>query len=164
MSNDGRLHLHLYFEKPDEANQDMTLGAAAESIRLSVNEMEKKGYIPPNARLMSSREIADTYGFTRQYWEKLLREGKLPYYQTAAGRITVDLWVEGYIQNREKVDEYVRWQKSAVKQASAAKSSYEPIDCPKCGNRTLRFARNSNEVNGVCDSSCGFQFTSTVYE
>jgi len=162
MTSSGKLGLSLYFEEPEGVDADLALGATAESIVQSVAYMQKQGYIPPNARLMSSREIAEAYNFTRQYWEKLMREGKLPYYQTAAGRITVDLWVEGYLQNREKVDEYVTWQKSAVRRALAAKNYNEPIDCPKCGKPTLSYARNQHEVNGSCDSGCGFRFSTST--
>ena len=112
---------------------------------------------------MSSRDIAEKFGSSRQYWEKLLREGKLPYCQTAAGRITADLWVTGYLRNREEVDQYVKWQKIAVKRIlESSPSKY--ATCPKCGETKLSASINRSEINGVCRAECGFEFTSAVPE
>jgi|GEM_PF-2241413 len=165
MSSGGRLHLSLYFENPEEITEDDVLGAAAQSISDGAKTMEQQGYIPLSARLMSSREIADEYGFTRQYWEKLLREGKLPYYQTAAGRITIDLWITGYLQNKEKVDEYARNLKkivNVIKDLRREKRHPQHITCPNCSEETLRYSDNKAELNGLCDAHCGFEFTVAV--
>src|SRR3989344_1319270 len=80
----------------------------ADAIEACHESMEEKGYIPFNAQVMSSRDISKKYGKSRQYWEKLLNENKILYKETSAGRITTNLWVEGYLNDKEKVDQYVK--------------------------------------------------------
>ena len=92
-SNGGTLSLDVNVKEAKNASEKMR--AIASSLKQAVKSMEEQGYIPSRARLMSSRDIADEYGKTRQYWEKLLNEGKILYKETSAGRITTDLWVAG---------------------------------------------------------------------
>ena len=51
--------------------------------------------------LMSSRDISAKYGKSRQYWDKIMKQGKIVNYQVSAGRITFDKFVEDFI---DKVD------------------------------------------------------------
>jgi hypothetical protein len=80
----------------------------AHGIQKCYEQMEQDGLIPFRARTMSSRDIAREYGKSRQYWEKLLSEGKIRYRETSAGRITTDLWIQGYLDDKPNVDKYVR--------------------------------------------------------
>lgn len=121
--------------------------------------MLEKGFVPPEASFMSPTDVAKKYGKTRQYWEKLLSEGKVHYKETSAGRITTDLWVQGYVNNREKRNEYVRHCKKVVDLINKADRTSGRVVCPKCRETTFDFNVNSNgNVNGLCrHTSCGFQ-------
>jgi hypothetical protein len=116
----------------------------------------------PDARFMSSSDVAEEYGHTRQYWEKLINEGKIPYKETSAGRITTDLWVKGYLNNREKVDEYVRNTNKIIKEIIAGKKSNGKIRCPQCGSAEFDYFINADRVNGICRAGCGFRINNTV--
>jgi len=118
--------------------------------------MLSKGYVPPEARFMSSSDLSKEYGKTRQYWEKLLNEEKIPYKETSAGRITTDLWVQGYVNNKEKVDEYVRNSRKVLRSINKDGKGRGNTQCPVCKKQKFRFNVNVNgNINGVCDS-CGF--------
>lgn len=154
------LNLEGKFSKKDKEN------ILAGVINECYKHMEIKGFIPFNAKLMSSRDIADKYGKSRQYWEKLLDEGKILYKETSAGRITTDLWVQGYLGNTEQVNKYVRDVKKVLKIINelACKQGYwQRIDCPVCNQNTFEYAMNINgNVNGICrNTACSFHIHTT---
>ena len=160
VSSEGTLGLDLYFP-----NKKVTKGekeeALASAIAQSKNIMLSKGYLPPEARFLSSSDMAKEYGFSRQYWEKLLNEGKIPYKETAAGRITTDLWVRGYLDNKERVDEYVKNIKKVISLIPKKGKTWAKIRCPKCGEESFEYAVNVNNVNGICRAGCGFRINTT---
>jgi len=47
----------------------------------------------PKWQFMSAGDCAEKYGKSRQYYEKLMRTGKLKYQQTKAGKITTPYWL-----------------------------------------------------------------------
>lgn len=123
--------------------------------------MRKMGYIPYEAVPMSSRDIANKYQKTRQYWEKLLNEGKILYKETSAGRITTDLWVEGYLDNPEKVNKYVKHVRTVLGSIKNAGKKFGSVPCPVCDENRFEFAVNAgSNTNGVC-RSCGFHINAT---
>lgn len=133
----------------------------AQAIDQCYENMENNGFIPFDARLMSPRDIANYYGKTRQYWEKLLNEGKILYKETSAGRITTDMWVRGYIGNKEQVDNYVKNVRTVLKEIDTLENKKRPwqkVNCPVCGNSTFEFHVNGDvSVNGICrNTGCGF--------
>ena len=153
-SSGGNLSLDLQFE--GKLSKQEKESALAEGLRACYEFMKDKGYIPPHARLMSSRNIAEHYGKTRQYWEKLLNQGKILYKETAAGRITTDLWVEGYLGDKEKVDEYVRGVRTVLERIDSAGRRDGLVICPICDKERFSFFVNvGSNTNGVC-RSCGF--------
>ena len=171
VSSEGSLSLGIDILPADQKalNQDVVLSILAESIRSSVKAMEEKGYIPlSKIRLMSSREMSEEFGNSRQYWEKLLREGKIPFYQTAAGSISVDIFVEAYLEKKGEVDNYVNNLRKVVRDIKASKSksqSFRHMACPKCGEEKLDYAWNKggHEANGICRSgSCDFRFKTSI--
>ena len=135
--------------------------ALADVLRQAAQSMEKKGYIPANARLMSSRDIAEEYGKSRQYWEKLLSEGKILYKETSAGRITTNLWVRGYLDNKEAVDGYVKNVRQVLRSIHDLDKRNDTVQCPVCNeNRFEFFANANNNTNGIC-RHCGFHVHTT---
>lgn len=138
----------------------------ADAIFQCQKQMENNGYIPHNAQLMSSSDISEKYGKTRQYWEKLLNEGKILYKETSAGRITTDLWVEGYLGNPEKVNKYIKNVKIVLKSISLLDDkdrNWRKVDCPVCNQNTFSFAINAGgNTNGICrNMNCGFHIHTT---
>lgn len=132
------------------------IGALADALKDATKFMEERGYIPFQARLMSSRDIAAEYGKTRQYWEKLLNEGKILYKETSAGRITTDLWVEGYLGNKAEVDKYVKDVKTVLQRINEARRRSGSVVCPVCEKERFEFYVNTtSSTNGLC-RSCGF--------
>ena len=111
---------------------------------------------------MSPSDVAKEYGHTRQYWEKLIKEGKIFYKETAAGSITTDLWVNGYLNNKERVDEYVRFKNKVVASIAANDKKWGKTKCPQCGKMEFDFAVNVNNINGVCRAGCGFRINATI--
>lgn len=150
-SSGGTLSLSLRHEgKLTKRQKELEL---AHGLGQCVRFMEEKGYIPATARLMSSRDVAEEFGKSRQYWEKLLNEGKILYKETSAGRITTDLWVEGYLGNREKVDGYVKNVREVLRRIAATARPHGSVVCPACDRQKFRFAVNANgNTNGVCDN------------
>ena len=163
-SSGGTLSLGVNFEGQFSKEQkEKVLAGAIEQCR---EQMENNGYIPHNAQLMSSRDISDRFGKSRQYWEKLLNEGKILYKETSAGRITTDLWVQGYIGNLEEVNKYVKNVKTILKTINDTKHKdriWRQVECPACRQNTFSFAVNvGGNTNGVCrDMSCGFHVHTT---
>lgn len=161
ISSGGTLSLELYF--PDKkATKEQKEIALAESLRQNREAMLSKGYLPPDARFMSPKDLSEERGHTRQYWEKLISEGKIPYRETSAGRITTDLWVQGYLDNREKVDEYIRNRNKVVDSILTSKVKMGKARCPKCGEEEFSYAVNTDSVNGLCRASCGFRIHTTI--
>ena len=158
-SSGGTLSLSLTVE--GDASQRDKESFLAEGIQQCHEFMEEKGYIPHQARLMSSRDIAQEYGKSRQYWEKLLNEGKILYKETSAGRITTDIWIEGYLGNKEQVDKYARCVRAALKAISTSNRSNGSVACPVCGEERLEFYVNiSGSTNGIC-RACSFHIHTT---
>jgi len=158
-SSGGTLSLGISFE--GNFSKEQKEKALAEAILKSEEHMENNGFIPYSAQLMSSRDISYRYGKTRQYWEKLLNEGKILYKETSAGRITTDLWVQGYLGNKEQVDGYVKNVKTVLKNIDKLEHEeklHRKVDCPVCGQNTFSFAVNvGGNTNGICrNTSCNF--------
>ncbi|MBP7058340.1 hypothetical protein KBB06_03320 [Candidatus Gracilibacteria bacterium] len=153
----GNLSLDVSFEGALSKSEKETSLAGA--ISQCQKFMENKGYIPLNAKLLSSRDIASEFGSTRQYWEKLLNEGKILYKETSAGRITTDLWVQGYMGNKEEVDKYVKNCRKALQVIREHGKKHAIIACPICGEQTFSFHVNEGgNTNGLC-RSCNFYLT-----
>ena len=130
--------------------------ALASNLAQLTNTMFEKGYI----RLMSASDIASEYGKSRQFWERLIRQGKIPYQQTSSGRITTNIWVEGYLKGK---DEYALNAKKMrdiiinLEEAPEAKGSGR-ITCVKCGADSFQYYYNQgHHINGSCDNGCGFR-------
>ena len=154
MSSGGTLSLDINCEGSLSKNEKEK--ALAGTLSQCYKFMSDKGYIPFDAKLLSSRDIAEKYGHTRQYWEKLLNEGKIHYKETSAGRITTDLWVNGYLGEKEKVDGYVRNVKKMMKFIYEAKNRYDNLICAQCGNKSFHFNMNiGGNLNGLC-RDCNF--------
>src|SRR3989344_2495174 len=132
VSSEGTLSLSLYFPNKNVTKEQKEM-ALAESLRQNREAMLRKGYLPPDVRFMSPKDLSEERGHTRQYWEKLIKEGKILYRETSAGRITTDLWVQGYLDNKEKVDEYIRNRNKVVDSILSSKVKMGKIRCPKCG-------------------------------
>jgi hypothetical protein len=163
-SSGGTLSLGVTLE--GEFSKDEKEEVLAEAIEHLYEHMEENGYIPHNAQLMSSRDISNRFGKTRQYWEKLLNEGKILYKETSAGRITTDLWVQGYLGNKEQVDKYVKDVKTVLKAIDQLEHKdrwWQKVDCPVCGQHSFDFAVNvGGNTNGVCrNMACGFHVHTT---
>jgi len=158
-SSGGTLSLEVNVE--DTKNHEKKIQAIAEGLRQGTKFMEEKGCIPYKARLMSSRDLADEYGKTRQYWEKLLNEGKILYKETSAGRITTNIWVEGYLDNKEKVDKYVKDVRNVLGRINESGRSSGAVLCPVCEENRFEFFINmGGSTNGIC-RSCGFHVHTT---
>jgi hypothetical protein len=132
----------------------------AHGISECYEKMKRNGYIPFEARIMSSRDIAHKYGKSRQYWEKLLRENKIRYKETSAGRITTDLWIKGYLDNKENVDKYVRDVNTILKTIDDSNKKHGAVECSVCGKERFEFFDNTARVNGIC-RTCGFHVHTT---
>lgn len=160
ISSEGTLSLELYFPNKNVTKEQKQM-ALAESLRQNRDSMLSKGYLPPDARFMSPRDVSEQYGHTRQYWEKLLNENKIPYKETAAGRITTDLWIQGYLNNREEVDKYVRYRSKAVADILEGGKKSGRMKCPSCGEIAFEYNVNYNSMNGLCRARCGFRINTT---
>lgn len=161
ISSEGTLSLDLYFPNKNATKEQKEM-ALAESLRQNREAMLRQGYLPPDSRFMSSRDVAEEYGHTRQYWEKLISEGKILYKETSAGRITTDLWVQGYLNNREKVDEYIRNRNKVVATIQLLKKKSGKTECPNCKEQEFSFAVNFDSMNGICRAGCGFRINTTI--
>ncbi len=161
VSNEGTLSLELYFPNK-KTTKEQKIGALAESLRQNRNNMLSRGYLMPDSRFMSPRDVAEEYGHTRQYWEKLLNEGKIPFKETSAGRITTDLWVRGYIDNRENVDKYIRNRNKIVTVILKETKKHGRIVCPNCGEVQFDYNLNYQSINGLCRARCGFRINTTM--
>lgn len=158
-SSGGTLSLFVDF-KGNFTKEEKEI-ALADSIGTCTEMMQKKGYIPYNSSIMSSGDLAHNYGKTRQYWEKLLNEGKIHYKETSAGRITTDLWVQGYLDDKENVNKYVNYVKIVLQRIDLDKKSYGRIICPVCEKEKFEYAVNGDtNINGIC-RECGFHVHTT---
>lgn len=160
VSSGGTLGLDLYFPNKN-VTKDEKEKALASALAQSKNFMLSKGYLFPDTSFMSSSDIAKTYGHTRQYWEKLLKEGKIPYKETSAGRITTDIWVQAYLDNKEKVDKYVRDRNKVILLIQKEKDKMGVVECPYCKEKRFDYAVNVNNINGLCRAGCGFRIHTT---
>lgn len=157
MSSDGTLDLDVSFlkKKPTREEQKKALASALTS---AYETMMKQGYTS-HTEFLSPRDIAEQYGNTRQYWQKLLDEGKIHYKETSAGRITTNLWVDAYLNNREKVNEYLRNENKALRSIKEDGQRTGVIECPACGEKRFNYNVNVNDnINGLCrNDNCGFR-------
>jgi|SRR3989344_5976213 len=161
-SSSGSLDLSMFFEEGDPLTKGQKEKALAYGIAASVKNMLERGFLTPEARFMSSMDIAEKFGQSRQYWEKLLQEGKIPYKETSAGRITTDLWVQGYLDNKEKVDDYVRKVNQAIRNIKSTGKRHDKTACPDCGEDRFEFNTNAGErVNGLC-RACSFKINTII--
>ncbi|MCL4524441.1 MAG: hypothetical protein M1453_03240 [Acidobacteria bacterium] len=153
-SSGGNLSLEVGVEELSSKSE--RVGAIADALKQATKFMEEKGYIPFGARLMSSRDIAEEYGKTRQYWEKLLNEGKILYKETSAGRITTNLWVKGYLGKKAEVDKYVKDVRTVLHRIKESKRRNGSVVCPVCEEDRFEFYVNTgSNTNGIC-RACGF--------
>lgn len=153
-SSGGTLSLSVNFEGTFSKNDKET--ALADALAQCYQFMSEKGYIPFNAKLLSSSDIAEKFGHSRQYWEKLLNEGKILYKETSAGRITTDLWVNGYLGNKEEVDGYVRNVRKVLRLIDESKKKSGTVSCAQCGEENFQYHVNTGgNTNGIC-RSCNF--------
>ncbi len=157
-SSGGTLSLSLGYEGELTKKQKEKL--LAHGLKEAHAHMEQNGYIPFNARLLSSSDIAQEYGNTRQYWEKLLNEGKILYKETSAGRITTDLWVKGYLGNRDEVNKYVRDVRTLLEAVNVSEKKNGKILCPLCDEEKFEYHLNYANMNGIC-RNCGFYVHTT---
>ena len=158
-SSGGTLSLEVNIKEAKEREEKIKV--IAEGIKESTKFMEEHGYIPHKARLMSSRDLANAYGKTRQYWEKLLNEGKILYKETSAGRITTNLWVEGYLGDPEKVNKYIKDVRIVLGYIKDLDKRSGSVLCPVCGENRFEFHVNVNSnTNGIC-RVCGFHVHTT---
>jgi hypothetical protein len=143
---------------PEKVSKDEKIAALASGITESVKAMRSKGYLRlrPETRFMTSTDLSETYGFTRQYWEKLLREGKVLYKETAAGMITTDLWVDGYLDNKEQVNRYARNCKIMATRIKELKERHGTTTCVECDSSRFEYNKNMWNTNGLC-RNCGFR-------
>jgi len=162
VSSEGTLALELCFPDGIKITKEQKETILAETLLRSKEFMLSKGYLMPDARFLSSSDMAKEYGHTRQYWEKLINEGKIIYKETSAGRITTDLWVRGYLNNREKVDEYIRNKNKIVKIILAGEKRSGKTTCPQCEKPEFDYFVNSNSINGLCRAGCGFRIHTTI--
>lgn len=158
-SSGGTLSLDVSFD--DGFSKKEKEGALAAGLQEAYKFMEEQGYIPFDARLMSTRDIAEEHGKSRQYWDKLLSEGKILYKETSAGRITTDLWVAGYLGKKEEVDQYVKDMRAILKLINESGRKNGSVTCSVCSEPRFEFNVNMNgNTNGIC-RSCGFYVHTT---
>lgn len=160
-SSEGTPSLSLYFPNKNVTKEQKEI-ALAKTLHQNREAMLSKGYLPPDSQFMSPSDVSKRYGHTRQYWEKLLNEGKIPHKETSAGRITTDLWVQGYLNNRETVDEYIRNRNKLIEVILSRKNKSGCVECPRCGKKEFSYAVNVNSANGICRAGCGFRINTTI--
>lgn len=150
--------LSLMLTIPKEVSKDEKVSSLASGIAESVKAMRNKGYLRlrPEARFMTSTDLSETYGSTRQYWEKLLKEGKILYKETAGGMITTDLWVDGYLDNKDRVNRYARNCKIMATRIKELKERHGTTTCVECETDRFEFNKNMSNTNGLC-RNCGFR-------
>lgn len=161
VNSEGTLNLELYFPDGADITKEQKEKVLAAKLHQAEEFMLSKGYLSPDVHFLSSSDLEKEYGTSRQYWEKLMNQGKIPYKETAAGRITTNLWVKGYLNNKEKVDKYV---KSTNKQVdlivSEGKKSGRTI-CFECKVPKFEYFVNSESIDGLCRAGCGFRIHTT---
>lgn len=158
-SSGGTLSLLMDF--PGALTKEEKEGALAQSIAACYEHMKHNGFIPFDAKIMSSGDLALAYGKSRQYWEKLLNEGKIHYKETSAGRITTNLWVQGYLNDKENVNKYVKDVKTVLDTIDRSKKRSGSVQCPACNENRFEFHVNMNDnINGLC-RACRFHVHTT---
>jgi hypothetical protein len=155
ITSDGSASLSYIFSDPKIAEK-LTDEEKVHILSKVLSNLSKvmldKGYI----RLQSVSDLSATYGKSRQYWEKLLTSGKIPYHQTAAGKITLNLWVEGYLSGEEYPVHALLARKAIIKKFKENGKSTGIIACPRCKSETLRYHYNQGQhINGLCQN-CHF--------
>lgn len=153
ISSSGWLASEVAFPKNGELSSKEQLAALAITTAQLVQIMLEKGIV----RLYSSSDLSNTYGNSRQYWEKLLSEGKLPFQQTSSGRITTNLWVEGYLDSstRNSYPREVLEMRRRILSNEQLHGGSRRIRCVRCNGPFEYYYNQGNWINGIC--SCGFR-------
>ncbi|KKQ68221.1 MAG: hypothetical protein US89_C0009G0034 [Candidatus Peregrinibacteria bacterium GW2011_GWF2_38_29] len=157
MNSGGRTSFDLLFN--GDFSKDEKEKVIADHLAAITGLMLDQGYIG----FLSASDIAEKYGRSRQFWEKLLREGKILYQQTKSGKITTNLWVEAYLRKDEEIEKYVKamkeMRKVIIKREDRQGVKYGPITCTWCGKETFEYSYNQGRnINGVCRApGCNFQ-------
>lgn len=156
-TNDTRMRMILHF--PESSKVDK-IRALADVIDKCHFQMCKRGYVHDEVAFYSPSDLSREYGSSRQYWEKLLREGKIQYKITSAGMITTEVWVKEYLNGKEEVDVYVRNVKNALRQIAEDEKRSGLISCPQC-SKSMIYYNNVASVNGIC-RECNFYLLSII--
>lgn len=156
ITSSGSASLSYIFSDPKIAEK-LTDEEKAHVLSKVLSNLSKvmldKGYI----RLQSVSDLSATYGKSRQYWEKLLSSGKIPYHQTAAGKITLNLWVEGYLSGEEYSDHALLARNTILEKFKEDDKSTGIITCPRCKSEKFRYYYNQGQhVTGLCQN-CHFR-------
>ena len=163
-STGGYLNINLKTlqEKPSEQQLH---AAIADGVADAIQWMSNKNYIDITASV-NSKELVTTI-------LALLNKNLINYEIGHDGSIDLDLMANAYINGTEEAFRYANLQNAAlvqIKQVDKTDQWLQSLECPKCGNTTLRFAYNTgadpkklSNANGVCDSyGCGFKFNHLI--
>lgn len=154
ISSSGNLDVIINFTDKKPISSSMQKKVLAKVIDGAYHKMLNDGTI----RLMSATDVAKMYGNSRQFWEKLISDGKIPYYQTSSGKITTNLWIEGYI-DKSSNNTYPRENlemRNRVVENEKKPNSKPIVPCVRCDQP---FDYNYNQglnINGIC-RHCGFK-------
>lgn len=130
--------------------------------------MLEKNYVPKqlphDVGFKTPQDIAKEHGSTRQYWEKLFKEGKIPYRATSAGKISTHIWVNAYLKNKKEIDAYTLCLRSLRNTIEKTDRWKGHILCPHCRTpESFSFHHNktSHHISGFCSNiECRFSVQS----
>ncbi|MBN2100589.1 TFIIB-type zinc ribbon-containing protein [Candidatus Dojkabacteria bacterium] len=154
--SNGWASLNYYFS--DKSFKKLTeiekLRILSKSLEAVSKLMLEKGYI----KFLSTSDISKLYGKSRQYWERLLKEGRLPYQQTSAGKITLNLWVEGFLEGNKNYTSKMNWARSLIiKKHKLTNKDSGFVMCPNCNRKSLGYNYNrGTHINASC-TRCRFR-------
>jgi len=157
VNSEGTLDLELYFPDGAEITKKQKESILAGTLHSAKEFMLSRGYLSPDAHFLSSSDLEKEYGTSRQYWEKLMSQGKIPYKETSAGRITTNLWVKGYLNNKENVDKYVKSTNKTVDFILSEGKKSGRMICVECKAPEFEYFVNSENIDGLCRAGCGFR-------
>ena len=143
----------------DEKNLNSIL---ARQVADAIGILIKKGLI----EYLFVSDIAKKYGSTRQLWDRLIKQKKIPYYQYKGGRFTLNIYVEDYLTRKYGIDYLRRLNESRddLKKAYNESKKNGAVHCPKCGELTLKFKIDANggdaitAINAYCED-CRFSLS-----
>lgn len=151
-TSDGSISLDFDFSRGDfsDDEQQRALGL---TTALLVRKMFEDGWV----RLLSSSDISKIYGNSRQYWDKLFREGKIPFQKTASGKITTNFWVEGYLDDStgETYPKEVLEMRRRIVANERSGSGLKHVPCIRCGEHFQYNYNQGSNITGIC--KCGFR-------